>query len=186
MPATTRLFAAKNSHPKALCLSLLCSVFAFGPTSLRVKSSRCSTVVSRLGRLLNASRFASCRSHTDTVPRLPLPLLRLLLTRRTRKPPNSLLRSNSSCRLRAPPPTTHSDPLSALLDSTLGFCRVRCVNFWRCASLVSFADGSPHHVGHKLFEDHAAGLESISAAGVQRDDNADIDCSHELGYHCGL
>ena len=39
MPATNYPFAARNSHPKARCLSLSCSVFAFARTTRYVKLS---------------------------------------------------------------------------------------------------------------------------------------------------
>ena len=43
-------------------------------------------------------------------------------------------------------PPTHPDPLLALRDSKLSFCRVWCAVLWRCTSFVCLADRSPRVV----------------------------------------
>ena len=142
---TKRLSAASNSHLKARSLSLSCSLFAFACTTGLFKSSRCSIVDSNRARSRNVSYFATCQFRTEAESSLHLLSLSPLPRRLVCKPAPP----HTHCNTAIPvvdyeycPPTTNLDPISASLDSRLGFYRVQCAVFRRCTSLVHLADKS--------------------------------------------
>ena len=63
-------------------------------------------------------------------------------TRRACKPPTQFDAAIPAVKLKRRFPYTHPDPLPALRDSRLSFCRVRCAVLQRSTSLVRLADGN--------------------------------------------